>query len=87
MYLADYISNDTRYLFTMVDHFKKIGWAILMKNKNAESTLSAFKQWLSSYLKPKILHIENGEKFINKVIKNYLKENNIYHITGGFYNP
>ena len=33
MYLANYISNDTRYLFTMVYHFTKFGLAILMKNK------------------------------------------------------
>ena len=33
MYLADYISNNTRYLLTMDDHFTKFGLAILIKNK------------------------------------------------------
>ena len=33
VYLADYFSNYTRYLFMMVDHFTKFGWEILMKNK------------------------------------------------------
>ena len=33
VYLADYISNDTRYLFTMVDHFSKFGLATLIKIK------------------------------------------------------
>ena len=28
--------NDIRYFFTMVDHFTKFGWAILMKNKKAK---------------------------------------------------
>ena len=58
-----------------------------MKNKKTETILSAFKQWLTSYLKPKILHLDNGGEFRNKVIENYLKENNIDHITGGPYNP
>ena len=76
MYLADYFSNDTRYLFTIVDHFTKFGWAILMKNDKTETILSAFKQWLTSYWKPKILHTDNGGEFSDKVI-----ENNIDHIT------
>ena len=33
-----------------------------------------------------ILHTDNGGEFKNKVIENYLKENNIDHITGGPYN-
>ena len=53
----------------MVDHFTKFGWGILMKNKKAETNLSAFKQWLTSYIKPKILHLDNNWKFRNKVIR------------------
>ena len=49
--------------------------------------MSAFKQWLTSYLKPKILYTDTGGEFKNKVIENYLKENNINHIIGGPYNP
>ena len=58
-----------------------------MKNKKVKIILSAFKQWLTSYLKQKYLHLDNGEEFRNKAIKNYLKENNVDHITGGSYNP
>ena len=36
--------------------------------------------------KTKNLHIDNGEEFRNKVMKNYLKENNIDHIIEGPYN-
>ena len=53
----------------MVDHFTKFGWGILMKNKKAETILSTFKQWLTSYIKPKNLHLDNGEEFRNKVIR------------------
>ena len=42
---------------------------------------------MTSYLKPKILHTDNGGEFRNKLMENYLKENNIDHITGGPYNP
>ena len=69
MYLADYISNDTRYLFTKVDHYTKFGWTILMKNKKVETILSFIKQWLTSYFKPKMLHTDNGGEFRNKVMK------------------
>ena len=37
-------------------------------------------------LKPKILHLDNGWKFRNKVIKNYLNENNIDNIIEVPYN-
>ena len=33
VYLTDYISNEARYLSTMVDHFTKFWWAILIKHK------------------------------------------------------
>ena len=74
MYLADYISNDTKYLFRMVDHFTKFGLAILMKNIKAETILSAFKQLLITNLKPKILPTDNGGELRNKAIENYLKK-------------
>ena len=86
MYLAEYILNYTRYLFTMVDHFTKFEWTILIKNKKTKTTYSASKRWSTSYLKPKFLYIDNGEEFLNKVMENYLKQNNIDHITGGPYN-
>ena len=66
----------------MVDHFTKFGWTILMRKKII--ILSDFKQWLTSYLKPKLLHTEYGGEFRNKVMENYLKEININHIIGGF---
>ena len=51
------------------------------ENKKAKIILSVFKQWLTSYLKPKNLLSDNGWKFRNKVMENYFKENNIYNIT------
>ena len=36
--------------------------------------------------KTKNLHLDNGEEFRNKVMENYLKENNIDHIIEDPYN-
>ena len=41
---------------------------------------------MTSYLKQKNLNLDNGEEFRNKVMENYLKENNIDHIIEGPYN-
>ena len=49
--------------------------------------MRTFKQWLTSYLNTKNLHTDNFGEFRNKVMENYLKENNIDHITGGTNNP
>ena len=57
-----------------------------MKNKKAKIILSASKQRLTSYLKPKMLHKENGWKFRIKRMQNCLKENNIDYIIEGLYN-
>ena len=38
------------------------------------------------FFRTKYLHLVNGEEFRNKVMKNYLKENNIDHIIEGPYN-
>ena len=57
-----------------------------MKNKKTQILLSAFKQWFTSYLNQNFLHLDNGEEFRNKVMENYLKENNIGHIIEGPYN-
>ena len=35
--------------------------------------------------KTKYLHLDNGEEFRNKVMENYLKENNVDHIIEGPY--
>ena len=48
--------------------------------------MSASKQRLTSYLKPKMLHLDNGWKFRNKMIQDCLKENNIDYIIEGPYN-
>ena len=57
-----------------------------MKNKKTKIILSVSKQRLASYLKPKMLHLDHGWKFRNKMMQNCLKENNIDYIIEGPYN-
>ena len=69
----------------MVDHFTKFRKR-KFNEKKTKIILSVSKQRLTSYLKLKMLHLDNGWKFRNKVIQNCLKENNIYYIIEGPYN-
>ena len=63
-YFANYISNDKRYLFTFVGQFTKLGWIIWINNK-VEAIISDFKNDFPSYLKAKILYINNSKEFWN----------------------
>ena len=85
MHLADYISNDARYLFTMVDHFIKYGWEILMKI-NRQNYLECFQTMIDIIFKTKSLHTDNGGVFNDIVMENYFLKNNIDHITWDPYN-
>ena len=69
----------------MVDHFTKFGWAILIKNKK-ENDLEWFQTIIDILFKTKKLHLDNDWKFRNKVMENYLKENNVDNIIGVPYN-
>jgi hypothetical protein len=52
----------TRYIFTCIDVFSKKAWAICIKNKEAASCISAFKNILSaSNRKPKFIYLDKGK--------------------------
>ena len=53
----------------MVDHFTKFRKGKFNEKWKSKIIFSAFKQWLTSYLKQKNLHLDNGWKFRNKVMK------------------
>ena len=44
--LSDYIRDDFKYLFTMVDHFTKYGWIIPIKDKKLKLFLKHSKNVL-----------------------------------------
>ena len=47
------MSGDYKYLFTMVDHFTKYGWIILLKDKTLLTVLRAFRKWITTHNTPK----------------------------------
>lgn len=73
-----------RYILCVVDGFSKQAWIEAIKNKNAESVLSAFKKIIQrAEVKPLFLQYDKGREFENTIFKKYLKENKI---TGFFTN-
>ena len=41
VYRSDYLVIDKRYIWTMVDHFSKYGWIVVMSDKKAVTVLRA----------------------------------------------
>ena len=40
VYLSDYLTKNTKqYLLTVIDHFSKFGWAVLISDKQAATVL------------------------------------------------
>lgn len=75
-----------RYIFTCIDAFSKQAFATPMKKKNETSTLKALQK-IHQQIKDKgksikVIHTDNGSEFVNQSFDDYLKENNIKHITG-----
>ena len=65
------IENITGYrdVSVVIDNFSKIGWTILLKNKNAQSITDAFSQIIkSSKRKPYLLETDGGKEFVNKIL-------------------
>ena len=81
------MSEDYKYLFTMVDHFTKYGWIIPLKDKASLTVLRAFKKWITTHNTPMILQTDNGAEFKNKIISQFCSERNVQQIYGVPYNP
>ena len=63
------MSDDYKYLFTMVDHFTKYSWIVPLKDKTSFTFLRAFRKWITTHNTLMILQTDNGEK---KIIKKKL---------------
>ena len=40
VYLSDYLVSDKKYLLTMIDHFSKYGWIVVLSDKSATNIKS-----------------------------------------------
>ena len=86
--VPDELISDTRkYLFCIIDHFSKYGMAFIINNKEATTILKYLKIALEANGFPEEIGSDNGKEFKNKLIENYLEENNIKFIHGAPYNP
>ena len=65
MYLSDYLVTDKRYILTMIEHFSKYGWIVVMSDKKAATVLRAIKICLATNGKPESFHTNNGSEFVN----------------------
>ena len=75
--LAKYNAN-YKYLVTCIDVFSKFGWVIPIKNKKADTVLTAFKIIIEkSKRKPNDLQSDQGTEFFNAKFKEYLDEINV----------
>ena len=88
IYLSNYLTKNTKqYLLTVIDHFSKFGWAVLISDKQAATVLKELKNINLSQDYPKILQTDNGKEFVNDKLKSFLDKQSIKHITGAPYHP
>ena len=81
--MIDYkISNNKgyRYIFIVIDNFKKYLWAIPLKNKSSQTITNEFSNILTtSKRKPNKLESDRGSEFYNSIFQNFLKNKKIHH--------
>ena len=86
IYLFQYASiiatKEIKYLFTMVNHFSKYGWARWIADKITQTTIKALKSWLATHDKPDIISNDNEKEF-----EQFFANLNIQQIFGMPYNP
>ena len=69
-------------LLTIIDHFSRYGWIYCISDKSMDTVFLKIKQAFAQFMPPEILHIDNGAKFKNKLIKSYWEGKGIYFVNG-----
>ena len=90
VYLSDMLLinfPDERYLLSIVDHFSKYGWVVVLTNKKSKTVLKVIWECLKITGKPTILQTDNGGEFNNELLKKFLEQNNIQYVRGSPYHP
>ena len=65
-----------KYLLCSIDLFSKYAWDVPLKDKEGISIVNAF-QLIISKRKANKIWVDQGGKFYNKILKRFLKINNI----------
>jgi hypothetical protein len=93
------INKGFNYILTCIDVFSKFAWAILLKDKSADSVYFAFDKIFKSELSsknisdsnkkfrlPKRIQSDHGKEFLNKQVMDLFKKNNISFYQTASYN-
>ena len=74
------VNKGFKYILTVIDCFSRYAFAEPVKNKNGNEIKRAFEKIFQNN-KPFKLQTDRGKEFMNNVLQNYLKENNIIYFT------
>ena len=67
-----------RYVLVIINNFSKIGWTVLLKNKNAQTIKESLENILiSPKRKPNLIECDRGREFYKFIFHDFLIENNI----------
>ena len=69
-------NDNITYLLFVIDVFSRFLWIEPLQNKTAKSVLNGLKKVISKR-KPVRLRVDKGSEFVNRWVKQYLKEQNI----------
>jgi hypothetical protein len=74
-------NNGFQYVLVFIDVFSKYVWAIPCKNKSSETVLKAVsKIFDSTQRRPKYIRSDKGREFLNSLVQNFFKRNQIRYI-------
>ena len=83
MQLISKFNTGTRFLFCLIDTFKKYAWLVPLKSEKGITIVNAFQKIsdnstkLNSMRKPNKIWEEKGSEFYNSSFKKWLKHNDI----------
>jgi len=72
------VNKGFRYMLNVIDVFSKYAWSIPLKDKTGQTTLDGFKLIVKDSGRiPKYIWVDEGKEFYNKLMTEWMKENNI----------
>ena len=67
-----------KYMLNVIDVYSKYAWSVPLKDKKGDTTTEAFKYIVKNSNRiPKHIWVDKGKEFYNKIMDEWLKENNI----------
>ena len=69
-------NDNYKYLLTVIDVLSKFAWVVPIKDKSGKTITEAFEPILST-IKPKLLQVDKGLEFYNKIFESMLEKYNI----------